>query len=138
MNAKTCMALLTLAGTQLACQPTPTLVSPDSQDTQTPVTMAPTGNASTIVLDPATSEPTDDPAIIRAESVGFAVPETLRTPASQLETIIGDDGSVSITLDDTYQTSLVATIDCDGNMRTTHSDNPAADHAAEDDCGDAK
>jgi len=138
MNAKTCMALLTLAGTQLACQPTPTLVSPDARDSQTPETMAPTENASTIVLDPATSEPTDDSAIIRAESVGFAVPETLRTPASQLETIVGDDGSVSVTLDDTYQTSLVATIDCDGNVRTTHSDNPAADHASEDDCGDAK
>ena len=138
MNAKTCMALLTLAGTQLACQPTPTLVSPDARDSQTPETMAPTENASTIVLDPATSEPTDDSAIIRAESVGFAVPETLRTPASELETIVSDDGTVSVTLDDTYQTSLVATIDCDGNVRTTHSDNPTADHAADDDCGDAE
>lgn len=121
------IALLAIGVTLTACQPTPSNINPDNkkdqQDIIAPMALPSNESASIIVLDPATGKPATDPDILNLGTAALLSPPAPRTPASELEQIIHENGTVSIVLDETYNSPLIATLDCNGVIRTIHSEN---------------
>lgn len=144
MKAKPCIALLTLGATLTACQPTPSNTSPDNEISQkeiiAPITLPSNQSASIIVLDPATGKPATDPDTLNAGAAALLSPPVPRTPASELERITHDNGTVTIVLDETYHSPLMATLDCNGVIQTIHSENntDVTEDCSTDVKGDAK
>lgn len=131
MKAKPRIALLSLGITLSACQPTPSDTTPGIEvgqlNAENTSTLAPNENASIIVLDPATGDVATASDVALDGAATLQLLETTRTPASELETIISDDGTVTIVLDESYSSPLMATIDCDGNLRTQHVDSTVSE-----------
>lgn len=144
MKAKPCIALLTIGVTLAACHPTPSNTHPENdtgqKDIIAPIALPSNESASIIVLDPATGEPATDPDILNLGTAQLLSPPLPRTPADELQQIVHDNGTVTLVLDETYHSPLMATLDCNGVIRTIHSENKAdiTEDCSTDVKGDAK